>query len=134
MPYVMSGWRFLALYCQWSIPGATCASSAFRRLLLAETPPAEAGACREKGRAEMSLEVISKHSGQAHWNSSPIQGTLALEWTTFHLRVVEFSPDGRTLMSASLDASIRLWRAPLWEEIEAAEGVGRDAVKLPAHP
>jgi WD40 repeat protein len=32
-----------------------------------------------------------------------------------------FSPDGNTLVAISLDGMARLWRAPSWEEIEAAE-------------
>jgi WD40 repeat protein len=31
------------------------------------------------------------------------------------------SPDGNTLVATSLDGHANLWRAPSWEEIEAAE-------------
>ena len=34
---------------------------------------------------------------------------------------IGFSPDGNTLFAASLEGTALLWRAPSWEEIEAAE-------------
>jgi len=36
----------------------------------------------------------------------------------------EFSPDGNTLMATSWEGIVELWRAPSWEEIEAAEKEG----------
>ena len=43
----------------------------------------------------------------------PAQGSLFLH--------VAFSPDGNTLMATGLAGVAHLWRAPTWEEIEAAE-------------
>jgi WD40 repeat protein len=34
---------------------------------------------------------------------------------------VAFSPDGRWLATCSREGKLYLWRAPSWEEIEAAE-------------
>ena len=34
---------------------------------------------------------------------------------------IGFSPDGSTLFAASREGTALLWRAPSWEEIEAAE-------------
>jgi WD40 repeat protein len=36
-----------------------------------------------------------------------------------------FSPDGSALFAASLEGTVLLWRAPSWEEIEAAENGDR---------
>jgi hypothetical protein len=41
---------------------------------------------------------------------------------------VGFSPDGQWLAACSLEGKLYLWRAPSWEEIEAAEK------KMPGHP
>jgi WD40 repeat protein len=45
--------------------------------------------------------------------------TLRVEGHYFHH--VGFSPDGSTLAAVTLDGIAHLWRAPTWEEIEAAE-------------
>ena len=34
---------------------------------------------------------------------------------------LRFSPDGNTLAATALGGMAHLWRAPSWEEIEAAE-------------
>ncbi|HOC01264.1 MAG TPA: protein kinase [Verrucomicrobiota bacterium] len=46
--------------------------------------------------------------------------TLPGETGKFYPRL-SFSPDGHTLLAASLEDKVLFWRAPSWEEIEAAE-------------
>ena len=46
--------------------------------------------------------------------------SLPAEIEGFYTRL-GFSPDGNTLFAASLEGTTLLWRAPSWEEIEAAE-------------
>jgi len=41
------------------------------------------------------------------------------------LAEVDFSADGRSLASSGFDKTIRLWRAPSWEEIRTAEGANK---------
>jgi hypothetical protein len=38
--------------------------------------------------------------------------------------MLKFLPDGNTLLAGDAD-SLRIWRAPLWAEIEAAEKMVR---------
>jgi WD40 repeat protein len=45
--------------------------------------------------------------------------TLSAEGSIFGL--TRFSPDGNTLGTESSDGTLNLWRAPSWEEINAAE-------------
>ena len=55
------------------------------------------------------------------WDLVAHRELLTLQGEGQHFMHVTFSPDGNTLAAVSLDGMAHLWRAPSWEEIEAAE-------------
>jgi WD40 repeat protein len=64
------------------------------------------------------LAVATYHE-VALWDLSTRQLLLCAQGKYFIS--LAFSPDGNTLAATSLSGSAHLWRAPSWEEIEAAE-------------
>ena len=44
---------------------------------------------------------------------------------------VNFSPDGSALSSITMDGKVRVWRAPSWAEIAAAEAKEKAEIKQP---
>ena len=55
------------------------------------------------------------------WDLATQRELLSLQGEGKFFQHVAFSPDGSTLMAASFAGIAHLWRAPSWEEIEAAE-------------
>ena len=55
------------------------------------------------------------------WDVETGRDLLALPGEPGRYVHIGFSPDGSTLFAASLEGAALLWRAPSWEEIEAAE-------------
>jgi eukaryotic-like serine/threonine-protein kinase len=55
------------------------------------------------------------------WDLVAQRELLSLQSEGHYFLHVAFSPDGNTLAAVSLDGVAHLWRAPSWEEIEAAE-------------
>jgi WD40 repeat protein len=55
------------------------------------------------------------------WDLATHRELLSLRGEGEYFELVAFSPDGSTLMAISFDGVAHLWRAPSWEEIEAAE-------------
>ena len=55
------------------------------------------------------------------WDLVAHRELLSLQGEGQYFMHVAFSPDGNTLAAVSLDGIAHLWRAPSWEEIEAAE-------------
>ena len=55
------------------------------------------------------------------WDLVAHRELLTLQGEGQHFMHVAFSPDGNTSAAVSLDGIAHLWRAPSWEEIEAAE-------------
>ena len=55
------------------------------------------------------------------WDVATHRNLLALPGQGRGFGFVQFSPDGNALMAINADGLLHLWRAPSWEEIEAAE-------------
>ncbi len=55
------------------------------------------------------------------WDLAAQREVLTLQGEGASFVQVAFSPDGSTLMATSFEGVAHLWRAPSWEEIEAAE-------------
>ena len=55
------------------------------------------------------------------WDLATQREVLTLQGEGEFFMHVAFSPDGSTLMATSFEGVAHLWRAPSWEEIEAAE-------------
>ena len=55
------------------------------------------------------------------WDLVAHRELLSLQGEGQYFMHLTFSPDGNTLVAVSLDGIAHLWRAPSWEEIEAAE-------------
>jgi WD40 repeat protein len=55
------------------------------------------------------------------WDLVAHRELLTLQAEGQHFMHVDFSPDGSTLAALSFDGVAHLWRAPSWEEIEAAK-------------
>jgi len=55
------------------------------------------------------------------WDLATQREVLSLRGEGEYFEPVAFSPDGSTLMATSFAGIAHLWRAPSWEEIEAAE-------------
>ena len=55
------------------------------------------------------------------WDLSTHRELLTLTGQGSGFSFVDFSPDGRWLAAANSEGKLHLWRAPSWEEIEAAE-------------
>jgi WD40 repeat protein len=55
------------------------------------------------------------------WDVHSVREVAMLPGEAARFAHIGFSPDGNTLFAASLTGQVLLWRAPSWEEIEAAE-------------
>jgi eukaryotic-like serine/threonine-protein kinase len=55
------------------------------------------------------------------WDLVAQRELLSLQGEGHYFQHLAFSPDGNTLAAVSLDGIAHLWRAPSWQEIEAAE-------------
>jgi WD40 repeat protein len=55
------------------------------------------------------------------WDTASFQQLLTLESEGSEYDHVYFSPDGNVLAAGNRWGLVRLWRAPSWEEIAAAE-------------
>jgi len=55
------------------------------------------------------------------WDLSTDRELMTLAGQGFMFGFLEFSPDGRWLAACGIEGELHLWRAPSWEEIEAAE-------------
>jgi WD40 repeat protein len=55
------------------------------------------------------------------WDCAAHRELLSLQGVGLFFADVAFSPDGNTLAATALSGTANLWRAPSWEEIEAAE-------------
>jgi WD40 repeat protein len=53
------------------------------------------------------------------WDVATVQPIRRFHGHTAIVRCVDFSPDGRTFLSSSLDASVRLWRIDSLEQLIA---------------
>ena len=55
------------------------------------------------------------------WDVNSLQEVLTLEASGSSFDRTAFSPDGNILGSATTPGTLRIWRAPSWEEIEAGK-------------
>jgi eukaryotic-like serine/threonine-protein kinase len=65
------------------------------------------------------------------WDVDSWQDVFTLEGTGSLFRSTAFSPDGNVVGTLSGDGSLNLWRAPSWDDINAAEAQEKTATKQP---
>jgi WD40 repeat protein/serine/threonine protein kinase len=65
------------------------------------------------------------------WDVDSWQELLTLEGAGSLFYVTAFSPDGNAVSTMSYEGVLNIWRAPSWEEINAAEAREKAAIKQP---
>ena len=65
------------------------------------------------------------------WDVDSWQDVFTLEGTGSLFRSTAFSPDGNVVGTLSGDGFLNLWRAPSWDDINAAEAQEKTATKQP---
>ena len=65
------------------------------------------------------------------WDVDSWQEVLTLEGTGFEFNFTAFSPNGNLIGTLSSEGALRVWRAPSWEEIAAAEAKEKTESKQP---
>jgi len=65
------------------------------------------------------------------WDVASWQEVLTLEGRGADFSSTDFSPDGNAIGSRNIDGNLQVWRAPSWEEINAAETKEKTEIKQP---
>jgi WD40 repeat protein len=65
------------------------------------------------------------------WDVDSWQELLTLEGAGSLFDLTSFSPDGNAIGTLSGEGLLNIWRAPSWEEINAAEAKEKAAIKQP---
>jgi WD40 repeat protein len=68
------------------------------------------------------------------WETDQYQNLLTLEAEGHFFSEIRFSPDGTILGARSGPGVLHLWRAPSWQEIEAAEQMPTNRPSLSSGP
>jgi WD40 repeat protein len=65
------------------------------------------------------------------WDVASWQDVLTLNAEGSIFQSTQFSPDGNTIGTTSNDGFLNVWRAPSWDEINAAEAKEKAEIKQP---